>query len=182
MTYKVVGLLAAAMLLLGPAAGDAAMMTVRVKLAPTPLAAAAGLGGATGLADVDVEKGTVKITVTLAAGTKLPAGSVLEGWVVDAGRKGGPGMTHASDRDQKYGPAFGNPEFAALSRDLPYALSTGILRLRAGSTRTFTGSFTIANTLQPYNAVVITLESDGNKGAYDPRPGTPVLAGEITQK
>jgi len=164
------------------AAADGAMMVHRVKLAATPVAANAGLAGATGFADVDVEKGNVKITVTLAAGGTLPMGSVLEGWVVDAGRKGGPGMTHASERDQKYGPAFGNAELAAASRDLPYALSTGLLRLRSGSTRTFSGSFAIANSLQPYNAVVVTLESDGNRGAYDPRPGTPVLAGEIVRK
>ncbi len=88
-------------------------------------------------------------------------------------------MSHASDADQKYGPAFGNLEFAALSRDIPYALSTGLLRARGA--RTFVGSFKIDNTLMPYNAVVVTLESDGNRGAYDPRPGTPVLAGEITK-
>lgn len=169
-------------LLVGTTLAPAAMMVFRVKLLPTPLAKNAGLQGATGFADVDVDKGTVKITVTLAAGTRLPAGTVLEGWLVDAGRKGGPGMSHASDRDQKYGVAFGNEEFAALSRDIPYALSTGILRLRAGSTRTYVGSFKIDNTLAPYNAVVITLESDGNQGTYDPRPGTPVLAGEIAKK
>lgn len=160
-------------------AADAAMMMARVKLQPTPLAKNAGLGGASGFADVDVDKGTVKITVQLAAGTHLPMGSVLEGWVVDAGRKGGPGMSHASEKDQKYGAAFGNEEFATLSRDLPYALSTGILKSRGGSMRTYVGSFKIDNTLAPYNAVVITVESDGNKGAYDPRPATPVLAGEI---
>ncbi|MDR7520644.1 MAG: hypothetical protein QN131_15130 [Armatimonadota bacterium] len=171
--------LLAVVLLVGATVGQAAMMTRRVILAPTPLAKNAGLQHATGFADIDVEKGTLKITVNLAAGTRLPLGSVLEGWVVDAGRKGGPGMSHASDKDQKYGVAFGNPDFAALSRDIPYALSTGLLRLRAGSTRTYVGSFKIANTLTPYNAVVVTLESDGNRGAYDPRPGTPVLAGEI---
>ncbi|MDR7523616.1 MAG: hypothetical protein QN168_14270 [Armatimonadota bacterium] len=166
--------------LLGSAtAGHTAMMMQRVKLAPTPLAKNAGLQQATGFADVYVEKGSVKITVTLAAGTRLPAGSVLEGWLVDAGRKGGPGMSHASDKDQKYGVAFGNEAFAALSRDIPYALSTGLLRLRAGSTRTYVGAFKFDNTLVPYNAVVVTLESDGNRGTYDPRPGTPVLAGEI---
>jgi len=163
------------------AAGNAAMMMHRVKLQPTPLAKNAGLGGATGFADVDVDKGTVKITVQLAAGTHLPMGSVLEGWVVDAGRKGGPGMSHASEKDQKYGAAFGNEEFTTLSRDIPYALSTGILRSRGGSVRTYVGSFKIDNTLGPYNAVVITVESDGNKGAYDPRPGTPVLVGEIAK-
>lgn len=166
-------------LLVGAGAGQAAMMVRRVKLAPTPLAKNAGLANATGFADVDVEKGSVRINVTLPAGASLPMGSVLEGWVVDAGRKGGPGMSHASDKDQKYGVAFGNAEFAALSRDIPYALSTGLLRLRTGSTRTYVGSFKIDNTLTPYNAVVVTLEADGNRGAYDPRPGTPVLAGEI---
>lgn len=163
-------------------AARAGMMVSRVKLLPTPLAKNAGLQGASGVAEVDVEQGSVKITVTLAAGTSLPAGSVLEGWVVDAGRKGGPGMSHASNRDQKYGPAFGNPEFAEISRDIPYALSTGRLRPHAGSTRTYVGNFKIDNTLMPYNAVVVTLESDGNKGAYDPRPGTPVLVGEIEKK
>jgi len=163
------------------AAGNAAMMMHRVKLQPTPLVKNAGLGGATGFADVDVDKGTVKITVQLAAGTRLPMESVLEGWVVDAGRKGGPGMSHASEKDQKYGAAFGNEEFASLSRDLPYALSTGVLRSRGGSMRTYVGSFKIDNTLAPYNAVVITVESDGNRGAYDPRPGTPVLAGDIAK-
>ncbi|MGH2398495.1 MAG: hypothetical protein ACRDF6_01520 [bacterium] len=181
MQSKVV-ILGTLLLALTVSAVDGAMMVHRVKLGATPLAANAGLGGATGFADVDVEKGKVKITVTLAAGSHLPMGSVLEGWVVDAGRKGGPGMTHASERDQKYGPAFGNAELAAASRDLPYALSTGLLRLRSGSSRTFTGSFSIANSLQPYNAVVVTIESDGNRGAYDPRPGTPVLAGEIVRK
>jgi hypothetical protein len=161
--------------------GNAAMMMSRVKLQPTPLAKNAGLAGASGFADVDVAKGTVKITVQLAAGTALPMGSVLEGWLVDAGRKGGPGMSHASEKDQKYGAAFGNEEFATLSRDLPYALSTGILKSRGGSMRTYIGSFKIDNTLAPYNAVVITVESDGNKGAYDPRPATPVLAGEIAK-
>lgn len=176
---QIVALLVGLALFISASAGQAAMMVRRVKLSPTPLAKNAGLENAGGFADVDVDKGTVKTTVTLAAGTKLPAGSVLEGWLVDAGRKGGPGMSHASDADQKYGVAFGNPEFAALSRDIPYALSTGLLRLRPGSTRTYVGSFKIDNSLAPYNAVVVTLESDGNRGTYDPRPATPVLAGEI---
>ncbi len=178
-SVRLIAVLAALALLVSASGGQAAMMMRRAKLVPTPLAKNAGLQNAAGFADIDVEKGSLKITVTLAAGTKLPMGSVLEGWLVDAGRKGGPGMSHASDADQKYGVAFGNPEFAALSRDIPYALSTGLLRLRAGSTRTYVGSFKIDNTLAPYNAVVVTIESDGNRGTYDPRPATPVLAGEI---
>jgi len=170
-----------AVLVYGAMVSEAGMMVKKVTLAPTPLAKNAGLERATGSALVDVDAGTVSITVTLATGSRVPAGSVLEGWVVDAGRKGGPGMSHASEKDQRYGAAFGDPSFASLSRDLPYALSTGILKLRPGSTRTYVGTFKIANTLVPYNAVVVTLESDGNAGAYDPRPGTPVLAGEIAK-
>ncbi|MGH2349774.1 MAG: hypothetical protein ACRDFT_09975 [bacterium] len=171
----------AAVVVYGGMVSAAGMMVKRVTLAPTPLAKNAGLAGATGSAVLDIDAGTVAITVTLAAGTRVPAGSVLEGWLVDAGRKGGPGMSHASEKDQRYGAAFGDASIAALSRDLPYALSTGVLKLRAGSTRTYVGTFKIANTLVPYNAVVVTLESDGNAGAYDPRPGTPVLAGEIAK-
>lgn len=158
-----------------------AQMTRRVTLAPTPLAQNAGLQAATGYADVDVGAGTVKISVTLASGTRLPADSVLEGWLVDAGRKGGPGTSHASDRDQRYGVAFGNEEFAGLSRDIPYALSTGLLRRQSGNGRVFVGTFKFDNTLDPYDAVVVTIESDGNRGGYDPRPATPVLAGEIAK-
>lgn len=156
-----------------------AQMTRRVTLAPTPLAQNAGLQAATGYADVDVSAGSVKISVMLAAGTRLPADSVLEGWLVDAGRKGGPGTSHASNLDQKYGVAFGNEEFAGLSRDIPYALSTGLLRAQSRNSQVYTGSFKIDNNLEPYNAVVVTIESDGNRGGYDPRPATPVLAGEI---
>ncbi len=155
----------------------AAMTMAKVGLKPTPLAQNAGLQGASGQAELDVEKGDVQIAVTLPAGTRVPEGSVLEGWLVSAGTKGGPGMAHASDADQKYGPAFGNPEFAKLSRELPYALSTG--KLKQTDARTFVNKFHIDNTLTPYGAVVVTIESDGNQGAYDPRPGTPVLAGEI---
>ncbi len=158
---------------------QAAMMAAtRVTLTPTPLAKNAGLGNATGSAEVDSEGGNVQIVVTLPTGTTIPEGSVLEGWVVSAGTKGGPGMSHASTADQKYGPAFGNPEFAKLSREIPYALSTGLLKAHQDG-QTFVNKFHIDNTLAPYGAVVVTIESDGNKGAYDPRPGTPILVGEI---
>jgi len=153
-------------------------MSGRIPLMTTPPARAAGLAGATGSADVDVKAGRVELTVKLAEGTSLPAGSVLEGWLVTAGRKGGPGMSTASERDQKYGPAFGMKDVAGASRDIPYALSTGILK-RQGDGRTYVGRFKIDNDLTPYAAVVVTLESDGNRGAYDPRPGTPIMQGTI---
>ena len=184
------GLAAAAALLAGGTAvpvraQDAAMagqmsgqMGGHVQMMPSPVAKNAGLQTVTGFADVDVEKGTVDITVTLAEGSSLPAGVVLEGWLSSAGRKGGPGMSSASERDQKYGPAFGMRAVAATSRDIPYALSTGVLK-RQGDGRTYVGHFKIDNTLTPYGAVAVTLESDGNVGAYDPRPGTPLLSGML---
>jgi hypothetical protein len=147
----------------------------------SPAAKNAGLQAATGFAEVDVAEGTVDFTVTIAEGSSLPAGVVLEGWLSSAGRKGGPGMSSASERDQKYGPAFGMKAVAATSRDLPYALSTGVLK-RQGDGRTYVGRFKINNTLTPYGAVAVTLESDGNTGAYDPRPGTPLLSGMLKGK
>jgi len=150
----------------------------QIKMMVDPAARKAGLQNASGSADVSVEKGTVDITVTLAEGSSLPAGTVLEGWLSTAGRKGGPGMSSASERDQKYGPAFGKKDAAKLSRDLPYALTTGVLRSKDNG-RTYTGHFQIDNVLTPYGAVAVTLESDGNTGNYDPRPGSPLMAGMI---
>jgi len=155
-------------------------MKGRVKMMADPLAEKAGLQSATGHAEVDVDKGTVEITVMLADGTSLPEGTVLEGWLSTAGRKGGPGMSTASERDQKYGPAFGKEELAMQSRDIPYALSTGLLK-RKGNSQTYVGKFKIDNPLTPYSAVAVTLESDGNVGTYDPRPGSPLMAGMIKE-
>lgn len=149
-----------------------------VKLKPEDSAGKAGLEAATGEARVDVAKGTVEITVTLPEGKSLPKGAVLEGWLSTAGDLGGPGKSTGSEADQKFGPAFGKEKLAKLSRDIPYALSTGILR-RKGETQTYTGSFHIDNTLTPYGAVAVTLETDGNEGEYDPRPGSPLLAGML---
>ena len=151
---------------------------VRVPMMTSPPAANAGLQDATGLADVNVAGGTVEIVVTLPDGKTLPAGSVLEGWLSSAGRKGGPGPSTASDDDQKFGPAFGMAELSNEARDVPYALSTGILR-RIGNTQTYFCRFQIDNPLTPYAAVAVTVESDGNVGAYDPRPGSPLMAGMI---
>ena len=136
---------------------------VRVPLMTSPPAANAGLQDATGFADVNVA-----------------GGSVMEGWLSSAGRKGGPGPSTASDADQKFGPAFGMAELSNEARDVPYALSTGVLR-RIGNTQTYFGRFQIDNALTPYAAVAVTVESDGNVGAYDPRPGSPLMAGMIAK-
>lgn len=150
----------------------------RVMLKTSPPAAKAGLQNASGFADVNVERGMVEIVVTLPPGTSLPAGTALEGWLSTAGNKGGPGPSTASMEDQKFGPAFGMEGLAMESRDVPYALSTGLLR-RVGQSQTYYGQFMIDNSLAPYAAVAVTLETDGNTGKYDPRPGSPFMAGMI---
>jgi len=150
-----------------------------VTLNPTPLAANAGIGSSSGLAHLQIDRGTVVIVVDLGGGT-LPQGAVLEGWVVDPGLQGGPGgaaLSSVSDADEVYGTPFGDANIDNLVDNAAYALSTGVLK-RLGN-GTYQGSFSIDNNLTPYNAVVVTLESDGNGENYDPRPGTPVLAGEF---
>ncbi|MBE0688941.1 MAG: hypothetical protein IH587_02315 [Anaerolineae bacterium] len=146
-------------------------------LAATPLAANAGLEGLTGTGTFYSDGGsTVSITINL-NGATLPEGTVLEGWVVDAGLFGGPGTTNANDGDEGFGTPFGDASFDAAVEAAPYALSTGALADNGDGTLTVTFHISGYN-FQPYDAIVVTLESDGNADGFDPRPGTPVLAGE----
>lgn len=148
------------------------MKSQRITLMPLPPAKGAGLQQATGSALVNPKTSTVKLSVTLPAGVVLPAGSVLEGWLSTSGK------TTASPADEKFGPAFGKADLAMKLAATPYALSTGLLR-RVGKSRTYVGRFHIDTPLTPYGAVAVTLESDGNVGLYDPRPGTPLMGGAI---
>jgi hypothetical protein len=151
---------------------------VQVTLEPTPLAEGAGLGMSSGTAQVYVEDATIEITVNL-SDAMLPEGTVLEGWVVDAGLDGGPGTTNVTDDDEAYGTSFGDANFDMLVESAPYAQSTGVLHDNMDGTLTLTFTMPAYN-FSPYDAVVITLESDGDTTAgFDPRPGTPVLSGEI---
>lgn len=151
---------------------------VIVTLAPTAFAEGAGLSGVTGWAHVVSDAGTVHITLE-PNGATLPENAVLEGWVVDAGLNGGPGQTNVTDDDEMYGVPFGEPAFDQAVEAAPYALSTGVLAPTDAGTWEL--SFEIPNyNLSPYDAVVITLESDGNAASgFDPRPGTPVFSGAI---
>ena len=161
--------------------GDMMQNATTVTLATTPFAEGAGLGAISGSAEVYVDAGMLTISVTL-NGATVPEGSVLEGWVVDAGLDGGPGTTNVSNADEMYGIAFDNADFGALVASAPYALSTGLLHDNMDGTLTL--SFTVpAYNFSPYDAVVITLESDGDATTgFDPRPGTPILAGDITHE
>jgi hypothetical protein len=148
---------------------------LRVMLRAEPDAVNAGLENSRGMALLQESKGVIHISVDL-GGASLPEGTVLEGWLVDAGLLGGPGPTSVSDDDERYGTPFGNATFDELVERAPYALSTGVLH-RSGDRYRVT--FHINNNLTPYDAVVVTLESDANGFDYDPRPGSLVAAGRI---
>lgn len=159
---------------------DMMMEATEVVLATTPLAANAELSDITATAQVWIDSATIEITVEL-NGAVLPEGTVLEGWVVDAGLNGGPGTTNVTDDDEAFGTPFGDAAFDELVESAPYALSTGVLHPSMDMEGTMVLSFHVpAYNFSPYDAVVITLESDGNTTmGFDPRPGTPVLAGAI---
>lgn len=151
---------------------------VTVPLTTISLAQNANLSRATGAASIRREEGTVEIDAVLADGVSLPEGSVLAGWLVDAGKLGGLGEASVSEADQRYGTPFANVDFSGRVDDAPYALSLGALAWDSvrGSLYLFYAGGTA---LAPYDAVMVTLESDGNRGNFDPRPGTPILIGAI---
>ena len=151
---------------------------VIITLNTTDFAAGLNLGNATGDAYVVSANGYVHITVNTNGGT-LPDGVVLEGWLVDAGLEGGPGVTNASNNDELLGVAYLSEEFDSLAEAVPFAESTGVLASADGSVYELT--FQLPNTnFSPYDAIVITAEADGNQANFDPRPGTPVLVGDIS--
>ena len=165
----------------GMGSGDMTQNAITVTLATTPFANGTGSGALTGTADVYTDTGMLTITVTL-NGAAVRLASVLEGWVVDAGLNGGPGTTNASDADELYGVSFRDATFDALVEAAPYALSTGVLHDNMDGTLTV--SFTVPGyNFSPYDAVAITLESDADAvTGFDPRPGTPILAGDIVHE
>ena len=84
-----------------------------------------------------------------------------------------------SQDDEAFGVPFGEAAFDELVESAPYALSTGVATVDDMGALHL--SFHVPNyNFSPYDAVVLTLESDGNTtGGFDPRPGTPVFAGPI---
>jgi hypothetical protein len=172
-------LLVLSVLLVPAAAAQDDMMAsaVHVNLAPTPFAEGADLAGVTGYAHVESDNGYIHIVLE-PNGATLVEGAALEGWLVDAGTFGGPGATNVTVDDQTFGPPFGDLAFDVLVSAAPYALSTGGL---APDDDNWAVEFEVpAYNFSAYDAVVITLESDGNAAdGFDPRPGAPVFAGEI---
>ena len=152
---------------------------LQVNLATTEFANGSGLGTVTGRAYLQSDSAYLYIELE-SNGAQLPAGSVLEGWLVDAGLEGGPGISNASDFDQGFGIPSGNEAFYQLTSAAPYALSSGILQVAADG-RWIVGYHLPNTNFSPYDAVVVTLESDGNVAPWDPRPGTPVFSGLIAE-
>ncbi|MCY4526521.1 MAG: hypothetical protein OXB89_07915, partial [Anaerolineaceae bacterium] len=145
----------------------------------TDHAEAAGLGAVTGAVTFDSDNATLFINL-IPNGAELPEGAVLEGWLVDAGRFTGPSQTNASVADQGYGPPFGNLAFDVLVSAAPYALSTGVLQ--EDTAGNWSLNFHVPNyNFSPYDGVVITAESDGNTGDWDPRPGAPFFSAGMTE-
>jgi len=152
--------------------------SVQVPLVAISLAQNANLQKTTGSARIGAEEGKVEIDILLAENISLPERSSLAGWLVDSGKLGGLGESSASQADQQYGTPFANVDFSKYVDNAPYALSLGniIWDSERGTWHLF---FEANNKLGPYDAVMITIESDSNTGNFDPRPGTPILIGEI---
>jgi len=151
-----------------------------VYLTSISLAENLNLAGSSGLATIDRAGGRVAVDVILPVGVSLPQGTILEAWLVDAGKNGGLGQSSVSEADQKYGTPFANTDFSVSVDSAPYAASLGALVWdeARGSWHLF---YNAPGDLTPYDAVMITAESDNNIGNYDPRPGTPILIGKIEE-
>ncbi len=149
----------------------------------TPLAANAGLEMAVAGATLYQSPYGAFIDLNIyLTGSPGPEGClVLEGWVVDAGLLGGPGVSNASDADEVWGTSFDDFVLNAAVEAAPYALSTGVAADNGDGTLS-SSSFIPGYNLDPYDAFVVTLESDCNDHGFDPRPGTPVLLGMIERE
>lgn len=170
--------------MVGPAGGEmfsADHGHFEVELGPTPLAANAGLELATGSAIFHDDHAGIDFFIDLNDSPGPEGCLVLEGWVVDAGLLGGPGASNAGDSDEAHGPPFGDIQMVGLKAAIeaaPYALSTGVAA-DMGNGMLGAGHEIPGYNFDPYDAFMVTLESDCNDEGFDPRPGTPVLIGMI---
>lgn len=137
-----------------------------LSLTPTPNAAGLGLAGVTGTAEVVIESAWLRIRLQ-PNGAALPAGTVLEGWLVD--------FNSGSDADEFFAPAFLHAEADTMLETVPYALSVGVL---SQTTWELIYQLPGGYNFSPYDMVLITAESDGSTN-FDPRPGTPVFSADL---
>lgn len=129
---------------------------------------------------------------------ELDRGDVLEAWLLDHGNAS-PENSYASSIDDDDNEnvlnnestrsgytvknlnnedvSIGNVPYINLMEAIPYVLSMGILKEQKNGN--YVLEFTTRNILTPFDQLLITLEPNGNKGNYDPRPGTQVALANL---
>jgi hypothetical protein len=149
-----------------------------VSLRPTKLGDAAGFKGITGRAFLLIEQGAAEIEVKL-GNSKIPEGAVLEAFIADGGKLGNFGASHAHEADNQFGPADANAYIHTIADAIPFATSLGVLK--ADDQGVFRAQIRWPSyAFRVYTVVMITVEADGNKAPWNPRPGTPILVGAIS--
>ncbi len=106
-------------------------------------------------------------------------GDTIEAWLVDEGTGTDDSRSSAETGDNDS--SFDDEEVdGALVIDtletLPYAVSLGTFVKNKGN---YILNFRTRNSLAPYDYIMITQEARGNRGDYDPRPGSQLSRTEI---
>lgn len=149
-----------------------------LKLAPTDIAKNTHLDGAEVTSLVNLANGYVRLDIHPDANFIIPQGSSLEAFLVDAGTVGDFGTSSETTVDEFYGPSLSNKDADDLLDKAPYALSIGRIK-QDTKTKDYYIEFNIQNSLIPYDRIVLTLESEGDRIDYDPRPGAVIFQAEI---
>ena len=106
----------------------------------------------------------------------IGADNVMEAWLVD--------NYSNTPHNEKLGPAFENQDISDKLRNVPYAMSLGKFRLQSVEANNgkylYIAKSTIALPTPSFDSIYITIESDGNKGDYDPRPGSELMYSSIS--
>jgi len=151
---------------------------VEIPLTTISMAQNANLQKSNAVAKMSSVEGKVEIALFLSEGNLIPEGSVLSAWMIDTGSQGGIGKTSSSENDQKYGTPFSNVDYSKKVEEAPFSLYLGKFEYDEKRNGYYV-YYSSSDVFDPYDTIMITIESDGNIGDYDPRPGTPILIGEI---
>lgn len=130
---------------------------------------------------------------------RLQRGDNLEMWLVDRGAAEGDNSTSVDAGDSDFstfqsfdgavtsvfavqnnnatGVNLDNIPLINLVEAAPYALSVGALKVNKKGD--YVVNYKTRNSLSPYDFLMVTLESGGNLGDYDPRPGSEVGRGSL---
>jgi hypothetical protein len=149
-----------------------------IRLEAAALAESAGLAGISGRAFVLIEQGAVEVEVELPEGVTLPEGTAMEVFIADGGRGGNFGTPNAHRLDNAFGAVENNEYVSAVADVIPYATGLGNLVQDDNGVYRVQMHFP-AYAFRVYDVIMVTLESDGNRGNYNPRAGTPMLVGAL---